>query len=168
MSEAFIGEIKMYSYNFPPRNWAQCNGQLLPIAQNQALFSLLGTTYGGNGQVNFALPNLQGRTPIHRGPGGSFPQGQIGGSENVTLNQTQIPAHQHNLVGSSNGSSQGAASGGSLPTLASGNAYDAPGAASGTITPTTATGGNQGHPNLQPYLVVNICICLFGIFPSRN
>lgn len=166
MSEPFIGEIKIFSFNFAPRNWAFCNGQLLAINQNQALFSLLGTTYGGNGTTTFALPNLQGRTGISRGA--SFTQGQVGGVENVTLLSTQLPAHTHTMSASSSAPAQGQPNGSFLSTFASDNAYAAAGTANTTMNPTAVAGGSQPHPNIQPSLVLNFCIALFGIFPSRN
>lgn len=166
MSEPFIGEIKMFSYNFPPRTWALCNGQLLAINQNQALFSLLGTTYGGNGTTNFALPNFQGRTPISRG--GSFVQGQTGGLENVTVLSTQMPAHTHTLVASNSGPSQGSPNGSYLSTFTTDNAYSGAGTSNTAMAPTGTAGATQPHPNIQPSLVINFCIALQGIFPSRN
>jgi microcystin-dependent protein len=164
MAEPFLAEIRMMSFNFPPKGWALCNGQLLPINQNQALFSLLGTTYGGNGFVNFALPNLQGRVPVHVGNGISL--GQSAGAATHTLNVTEIPTHTH----VANGSTQSA----TLPTVA-GNAlagvslYAAPtnlvALAAGT---TQAVGGSQAHTNMQPFLTISFCIALQGIFPSQT
>lgn len=166
MSEPFIGEIKLFSFNFAPRFWALCNGQLLAINQNQALFSLLGTTYGGNGTTNFALPNFQGRTPISRGSG--FVQGQISGVENVTLISTQLPQHNHTMVASSSAPAQRSPSGGYLSTFPTENAYSGAGTSNTAMNPTGVAGANQGHPNIQPSLVLNFCIALSGIFPSRN
>jgi len=165
MSEPFIGEIKIISWNFPPKGWAFCNGQLLPINQNQALFSILGTTYGGDGMRTFGLPNLQGRTPAHVGNGISL--GQMGGETAHTLNISEIPAHTHVPVGSS----------------ANGNTTDPTNAvwaanvfSSYSPTPAVAmmpqdilpTGGSQPHENMSPYLVLNFIIALQGIFPSQN
>lgn len=164
MSEPFIGEIKIFPYNFAPRNWAQCDGQSLAIAQNQALFSLLGTTYGGNGTTNFLLPNLKGRVPVHRGS--NYVQGQVGGSENVTLLSSQIPSHIHTMSGTDAAPTVGPASGASLATFSSGTPY-AP-TSNASMSPTAASGGSQSHSNLQPYTVLNFCIALVGIFPSRN
>ena len=173
MSEPFLSEIKIFSFNFPPKGWAFCNGQFLPINQNQALFSLLGTTYGGNGQTTFALPNLRGQVPIHEGGGHTL--GEAGGSEAVTLNIQSLPAHIHSLVPGNNAvggnvvnADQGAPGGNFLAnsgktvyTTAVGNS--AMGAAA-----VTSVGGSQPHPNMSPYLVLNFCIALQGIFPSQN
>ncbi len=166
MSEPFLSEIKIMSFGFPPRGWALCNGQLLPINQNQALFALLGTTYGGNGQTNFALPNFRGRIPIH--PGNGHTLGEAAGSTSVTINQQQLPQHLHTLQ----------ASGASASTPDPTNAYLAGhlngyGSADNSLTTTnpgavTSVGGNQPHNNMQPYLVLNYCIALQGIFPSQN
>ena len=165
MAEPFLSEIRIFSFNFPPKGWAFCNGQLLPINQNQALFSLLGTTYGGNGQTNFALPNLQGQVPIHEGNGHSL--GEKAGSSSVTVNIQQLPTHMHGL----NASPVNA----DIPTGsnnwfgAANNAYTTP-AAFTTLAPSTVTsvGGSQPHNNMMPYLVLNFCIALQGIFPSQN
>jgi microcystin-dependent protein len=165
MSDPFIGEIKLISFNFPPRGWAFCNGQTLPINQNQALFSILGTTYGGDGQVNFGLPNLQGRTPVHIGNGISL--GQRGGETAHTLNVAELPAHNHIPVGSSQVASAGSPAGGLWAKAASSNFGATPNAAmSGTTI--TASGGSQPHENMPPYLVLNFVIALQGIFPSQN
>lgn len=165
MASPFIAEIRIMSFNFAPKGWALCNGQLLPINQNQALFALLGTTFGGNGQTNFALPNLQGRTPIH--VGNSHTLGEAAGTISVTLTTGQMPTHNHFVAANSaNGTT-------STPTnnlLASYlNGY-APVASTTTLAPDelTSTGGNQPHENRQPYLTLNFCIALQGIFPSQN
>ncbi len=173
MSEPFVAEIKMFSFDFPPRGWAQCNGQLLPINQNQALFSLIGTTYGGNGQTTFALPNLQGRTPIHWGSGPGLPTvslGEVSGTETVTLLSSQIPQHNHPISASSANPSATSPNGSFLSTFATDNVYTPGASANGVMSPSTVAGagGNQPHNNLQPYLVVNFSIALVGIFPSRN
>lgn len=166
MAEPFMSEIKVVSFNFPPRGWAFCNGQQLPINQNQALFSLLGTVYGGNGQTTFALPNLQGRLPMHTGNGHTL--GETAGASSVTLNVQQLPTHLHALSASTNSSSTTAD-----PT----NAFLAPvnggyGAASTltTLEPSSVSsvGGSQAHTNMMPYLVLNFIIALQGIFPSQN
>ncbi|MEP6491702.1 MAG: tail fiber protein [bacterium] len=166
MSEPFLSEIKVVSFNFPPKGWALCNGQTLPINQNQALFSLLGTTYGGNGQSTFALPNLQGRLPIHNGNG--FTLGQTAGTTSVTVNMTQLPTHQHQLMASSN--SAGTTADPSNAFLAPVNGGYATPSNLTTLGPDsiTSVGGSQAHNNMMPYLVLNFIIALQGIFPSRN
>ena len=175
--DAFIGFIAMFGFNFPPRNWALCAGQLLPIAQNTALFSLLGTTYGGNGQTTFGLPDLRGRVPIGMGNGpGLSPRslGETGGSENVTLISTQMPAHNHTMTASGDGPTQATASGASLASQARTGGTMPIIYANGATTPvsmasaTTQAGGNQPHSNMQPYLAINYCIATQGIFPARN
>lgn len=166
MSTPYLGEMRIVSFGFPPKGWALCNGQLLPINQNQALFSLLGTTYGGDGRVNFALPNLQGRTPMHFGDG--LVLGELGGESNHTLNISEIPAHNHPANASGNTSTSAAPGG---------NYWGSAGLASyTTAAPNTAmsgsaianAGGSQPHQNTQPYLVLNVVIALQGIFPSQN
>jgi len=164
MAEPFLGEVKIISWNFPPKGWSFCNGQLLPINQNQALFSILGTTYGGDGRVTFALPNLQGRSPVHVGDGITL--GELGGETAHTLNISELPAHNHVPVGSS-----------APPTLpsAAGNLWS-PSPSLYNSTPNNAmnpacitpTGGSQPHENMSPYLVLNFVIALQGIFPSQN
>jgi microcystin-dependent protein len=174
MSQPFIAEIKMFGGNFAPRGYATCNGQLLSIAQNTALFSILGTTYGGNGTTNFQLPNLQGRVPIHMGQGlggSSYTEGQVGGTENVTLLQSQLPAHTHTLA-ANNGPGNSAAPGGN-EVLAASTARDrlyTTNAPNTALSPTSVglTGSNLPVSIVQPYLVVNFIIALVGIFPSRN
>jgi microcystin-dependent protein len=166
MSEPFLSEIKLVSFNFPPRGWALCNGQFLPINQNQALFALLGTTYGGNGQTTFALPNLRGQVPIHVGNGHTL--GQTGGSTSVTVNIQQLPTHLHALQASP--TSTGVSADPSNNFLAPVNgAYAAP-ASLTTLNPAvvTSVGGSQAHNNMMPYLVLNFIIALQGIFPSQN
>ncbi|MEP6900144.1 MAG: tail fiber protein [Actinomycetota bacterium] len=155
----------MFSFNFPPRGWAQCNGQLMSIAQNTALFSILGTTYGGNGTNNFGLPNLQGKTPVHWGAG--IVQGETGGEQLHTLLTTEIPAHNHTLNASTGAVSGGSPTGNYL-TAPSAAMYSPAGNANGVMNGQATGGGSQPHENMQPYLVVNICIALQGIFPSRN
>lgn len=173
MLEPFIGLIAMFGFNFAPRGWAFCAGQLLPIAQNTALFSLLGTTYGGNGTTNFALPNLQSRVPIGMGTGpglSNYQIGQTGGEENHTLLSTEMPQHSHFMTGSSEAPAQNSPAGGSLGTTARGvNSYTTGGnSLSPMASATSLAGGSQGHNNIQPYLAINYSIALQGIFPSRN
>lgn len=172
MTEPFIGEIRLFAGNFAPRGWAFCNGQLLPIAQNAALFSILGTTYGGDGRVNFALPNLQGRSPMHWGNGpGLSPRllGETSGTENVTLNQNQMPTHTHPMAASTARADDDDPAG-NLLAQARGDTYTAPGGAATTLAPTavTPTGGNQPFTVMQPYLAVSFIVALVGIFPARN
>ena len=167
MATPFIGQIQMFAFDYAPRAWALCNGQTLPIAQNQALFSILGTTYGGNGIQNFMLPNMQGRTPNHWGTGlGVSPRalGQVGGSEGVTLQTSQIPSHNHIASAVNAGPNQGSPAGNNWAQ----GAYSA--SANTTMNPAdiAPAGGGQPHSNLSPYLVVNFCIALQGTFPSRN
>jgi len=165
MSTPFLAEIKIFSFNFAPRGWALCNGQLIPINQNQALFSLLGTTYGGDGRTTFALPNLQGRTPIHFG--GGFTLGQSGGEENHTLIQSEMPTHTHGGKGSSNAADQQTPTG-SLWAVTPSNAYSSNLNGSMSAAAVGPVGGNQPHLNLSPYTTLNFCIALQGIFPSQN
>jgi microcystin-dependent protein len=165
MSEPFLSEIKVVSFSFAPKGWALCNGQLLPINQNQALFSLLGTTYGGDGRVNFALPDLRGRIPNHVGDG--FTLGERGGETAHTLNISELPAHNHTPVGSSNPPSAASAADGLWSTFAT-NLFNS--TADSAMNPACIlpTGGNQPHNNMSPYLVLNFIIALQGIFPSQN
>jgi microcystin-dependent protein len=173
MADPFVAEIRIFPFNFAPKGWAFCNGQIMPISQNTALFSLLGTYYGGDGKSNFALPNQQGSAPMHpgQGPGLSLHDlGEQGGSETVTLLQSEIPAHSHSLIASlSDGNSQSPV--GQLPAAGVGGItmYASPGQvtslAPGALAP---TGGSAPHNNLQPYLTFNFCIALQGIFPPRS
>jgi microcystin-dependent protein len=165
VSEAFLSEIKIVSFNFPPKGWALCNGQLLPINQNQALFALLGTTYGGNGQTNFALPNLRGRVPIHRGSGHTL--GEAAGSTATTVNIQQLPQHIHSLQ-ATNGASNASDPTGAIFAEVSGM-YGPPSSLT-TLSPETvgSVGGSQPHNNMMPYLTLNFIIALQGIFPSQN
>jgi microcystin-dependent protein len=166
MSEPFLAEVKIISWNFPPKGWAFCNGQLLPINQNQALFSLLGTTYGGDGRVNFALPNLQGSMPVHVGQG--IILGQRGGETAHTLNTSEMPAHNHTPVGSNTNPPTSPTALGNL--WSANNAKPFAASATGSMNPAGVlnAGGNQPHENMSPYLVLNFIIALQGIFPSRN
>ncbi len=169
MSTPYLAEIRMTSFAFAPKGWALCNGQLLPINQNQALFSLLGIQYGGNGTTNFALPNLQGRVPMHFS--GEHPQGVAGGEESHTLTAAEMPGHVHALRASSKAAASSSPSGGVLGALGRGATPAYAGATSlvplnpAAITP---SGGNQPHENRPPFLTVNFVIALQGIFPSRN
>lgn len=171
MSTPFLAEMRIMSFNFAPKGWAQCNGQLLPINQNQALFSILGTTYGGDGRVNFALPDMRGKAPVYIGGSAGFVEGQVGGQESHTLIQSEMPQHTHQLQG--NLQPNPADSANPDPNLFGVQTAAAiyGGASSLTpLLPTTVTnvGGSQPHPNMQPYLVLNVCIALQGIFPSQN
>jgi len=171
MAEPFLSEIRLFSFVFAPKGWALCNGQLLPINQNQGLFSLLGTTYGGDGRVNFALPDLRGRIPIHVGSGHTL--GERGGEQAHTLSIAELPEHTHVLQGSSaigNSVNPKSVAAGNILAADPGNAYSS--------TPTALTalnagsvsnvGGSQAHLNMQPFLTLNFCIALQGIFPSPN
>ncbi|MBB4634668.1 phage tail protein [Longimicrobium terrae] len=167
MSEPFLSEIKLVSFNFPPKGWALANGQLLPINQNQALFALLGTTYGGNGQTNFALPNLRGRVPIHVGNGHTL--GETAGSTSVTVNIQQLPTHVHLLQASP--ISTGVSADPTSKVLAPvNNSYVTTPTALTPLNPQTVgnVGGSQAHNNMMPYLALNFIIALQGIFPSQN
>lgn len=168
MSEPFIAEIRIVSFNFAPRGWAMCNGQLLPINQNQALFSLLGTTYGGDGRVNFALPDLRGRVPIHVGSGYSL--GQRAGEEAHTLTLNEMPQHTHLMSVSSGSANTNQYSGQTIPARSTRNTYNNSPTGLVSLDPSTSVpiGGNQPHNNIQPLLVLNFCISLQGIFPSPN
>jgi microcystin-dependent protein len=172
MSEPFIGEVRIFGFNFAPRGFALCQGQILPISQNQALFSILGTTYGGDGRSTFGLPDLRGRAPIHfgQGPGlSSRNLGQKGGAENHTIAATEMPAHSHTLMGTHSNATADHAEG-AFPAISESPAYKAASASasmSGAAL-STATGGNQQHSNMQPYVVINFSIALTGLFPSRN
>jgi microcystin-dependent protein len=168
--DPFIGFIGMFGFNFPPRGWALCNGQLLSIAQYTALFSLLGTNYGGNGQTTFALPNLQGRMPMHFGQGpGLSPRsiGEVSGQENVTLLSTEMPTHTHALGAATTPGTTDAPAG-AVPARPASSIPQYAAAADGVMAPTQAAGGNQPHNNMPPYLALNFSIALEGIYPSRN
>jgi microcystin-dependent protein len=171
MSEPFVGEIRMFAGNFAPRNWAFCDGQLLAISQNQSLFSLLGTIYGGDGRTTFGLPDLRGRIPVHAGTGPGLSNRRIGsrsGSESVTLGSTQLPSHTHPLQGSS-GSATTPDPSGSVFARTPGDAYGSEFSASHMNSAALSnSGGGQAHTNLMPALAVNFIVALFGIFPSRN
>jgi microcystin-dependent protein len=167
MAEPFLSEIRIMSFGFAPKGWALCDGQLLPINQNQALFSLLGTTYGGDGRVNFGLPNLQGRAPLHMGSGHTL--GERGGEQAHTLSISEIPTHVHTAVASS--------ATGTLPVpaqaffgVAAEQPYLPPDNNLGAMNPASiaTVGGSQAHLNMQPFLVLSFCIALQGIFPSQT
>jgi microcystin-dependent protein len=169
MSEPFLSEIKLVSFNFPPKGWALCNGQFLPINQNQALFALLGTTYGGNGQTTFALPNLRGRVPISFG--GSHNLGEAAGSTSVTINIQQLPTHLHAAIATSDNANA------ITPVPAGGVGYarsgqqmygEAQNLVAMAPSAVSSVGGSQPHNNMMPYLVLNFIIALQGIFPSQN
>jgi microcystin-dependent protein len=171
MSEPFLAEIRIFGFNFPPRNWAVCDGQILPINQNQSLFALLGSTNGGDGRTTFAHPELRGRTANHEN--NSHPIGQRSGEENVVLSIGQIPSHSHTLLGS-NDTADRPSPGGHVPgqTSSAVGAIYSSGTAALDAAPSEAAispaGGGQGHTNMQPYLTLNFCIALRGLFPSRN
>jgi microcystin-dependent protein len=172
MSDQFVAEIRIFGFNFPPTGWATCAGQIMAISQNTALFSLLGTNYGGDGKSNFGLPNLQGSVPVHQGQGpGLTPRvvGETGGTEAVTVLSTQIPVHTH-APGCNTGQGDDYGPGGDIWAVdaAGGNEYTA--TSSGTMNPASllVAGGGQPHNNLQPYVAMNYCIALQGIFPPRS
>ena len=166
MSEPFLGEVRLFSFPFAPKNWALCNGQFLPINQNQALFSLLGTSYGGNGQTNFALPNLRGRMPMHVDNTGAYVQGQSGGEGAHTLTLAEMPAHVHQVSGTTNAGNRSSPAG-NFPAAARGS-YGPAGDTSLHPGSISNVGGSQPHYNMPPYLVLSFAIALTGIFPSRN
>jgi microcystin-dependent protein len=165
MAEPFLSEIRLFSFNYAPKGWALCNGQLLPINQNQALFSLLGTTYGGNGQTTFALPDLRGRYAMHEGNGHTL--GEKAGTESVTINQSQMPQHLHFMQAASKDADLAIPGGNLLANFNNGyrSASNLTTLLAGTIG---NVGGSQAHTNMSPYLVINFCIALIGIFPSQN
>jgi microcystin-dependent protein len=167
MATAYIGEVRLMSFGFPPRGWALCNGQLMSIQQNAALFAILGTTYGGDGVRTFALPNLQGRVPVHAGPG--FDLGQAAGEGAHTLITSEIPSHTHTMTGVGTPAANQRGIAGNMPGAPSFDFYN-PQVALAAMDPTAVTqnSGGQPHDNMQPYLVVSFCIALIGIFPSHN
>lgn len=172
MSDPFVAEIRIFAGNFAPTGWAQCNGQLLPISQNTALFSLLGTFYGGDGKSTFALPNLEGSFPIHQGQGpglSDYSLGQQGGTDFVTLLTTEMPAHNHVAMGVGGQANQQLPSANSWATTAQ-RPYIAPASVNGQMGPfsLSVTGGSLPHNNLQPYLVLNFIIAMQGVFPPRS
>lgn len=166
MSEPFLAEITIVAFNFAPRGFALCDGQILPINQNQSLFSLLGTTYGGDGRTTFALPELRGRTPVH--PDGGIGLGQKGGEEGHTLTEAEIPPHTHAVNASNSRASSTNPTGNVLGNIRQ-RAYKATAPDTALRDETVANaGGGQAHNNMQPFLTVNFCIALQGLFPSRN
>lgn len=168
MAEPFLSEIRIMSFVFPPKGWALCNGQLLPINQNQALFSLLGTTFGGDGRVNFALPNLQGRTPIHVGSGHTL--GEQGGEQAHTLSIAELPEHIHLVNANSSPATTNTPSATLLLAQSTGDSAWGPASNLQAMDPNAIlnVGGSQAHLNMQPFLVLSFCIALQGIFPSPN
>jgi microcystin-dependent protein len=166
MAQPYVGEITMFAGNFAPAGWMFCEGQLISISENETLFQLIGTTYGGDGQSTFALPDLRGRLPIHMGNG--FVLAESGGAEEITLTTSQIPAHSHPLLGTSNPAATDNPSGAYLANTPTGKLVYSGGTGTVAQNPNkvTNTGGNQPHDNMQPYLCVNFIISLYGIFPS--
>lgn len=169
MSEPFLAEVRMIGFNFAPRGWAFCDGQILPIDQNQSLYSLLGTTYGGDGRTSFALPDLRGRTPIHVGRsngGGDHTLGQKSGEETHTLSAAEMPQHDHVFQGTSNTATSADGNGNVLART--GVPVYSPATNRTSLGGMADVGGGQAHNNMQPYLAINFCIALRGLFPSRN
>ena len=172
MSEPFLAEVRLVGFNFAPRGWAFCDGQILPINQNQSLYSLLGTTYGGDGRTSFALPDMRGRTPMHVGDGHTL--GQKSGEETHTLSAAEMPQHDHAFHATNDTATSGAPGSGNdrVPgqsTLNLAEVYRSSGTSVNLNSAAIAhAGGGQGHNNMQPYLAVNFCIALRGLFPSRN
>lgn len=172
MADPFISEIRPFAFAFAPRDWAMCNGQLVPIVQNTVLYSLLGTTYGGDGRTTFGLPNLQGRIAVGAGAGPGLtprPLGQSGGAETVTLTQSEVPVHRHEMKAAASRTSIDAPGGAVLSTSAGGQAYSTapPTTPLAETSITTVEGYHQPHENKMPYLTVNFCIALNGVFPPR-
>lgn len=165
MAEPFLGEIRLFPFGLIPRGWAPCEGQILQIVTNQALFSILGTTYGGNGTTTFALPDLRGRVPVHVGPNASY--GQSAGEAAHTLTVSELPAHSHQVQASSNPADAVSPQGTAWASTASPYAAVSPNAKM-NLSAISAAGGGQPHSNMQPYLAMNFCIALEGIYPSRS
>jgi microcystin-dependent protein len=180
MADPFVAEIRIFPFNFAPKGWANCDGQLMPISQNTALFSLLGTTYGGDGKSTFALPNMQGNAPMHPGQGQGLSLrdlGEMSGTEAVTLLESEIPLHNHNFIATTNAASEPAPTGQTMARGAwsSGSESGVIGAYTATVTPVVQmafqalapAGGSLPHNNMQPYLTLRFCIALQGVFPAR-
>jgi microcystin-dependent protein len=171
MADPFVAEIRIFGFNFAPTGWAQCNGQLLPLSQNTALFSLLGTFYGGNGKSNFALPNLEGSLPLHQGQGQGlslYDLGQNGGAETVTLLESEMPAHNHFIQASGADALEPAPANQQFATGTGVNYFAEPGQiVSLAFQGLPPAGGSLPHNNLMPYLTLNFCIALQGVFPAR-
>lgn len=172
MSEPFIAEIRIFAGNFAPRGWAFCNGQLLPISQNTALFSLIGTTYGGDGRTTIALPNLKGRAPMHPGRGSGLTSrrlGQRGGSEVITLSEAQLPSHKHNAVAVASPAGSKEPAGKALAITPGEQRYSSKYQQTSLASQALEhTGGSQYHNNMQPFIVMNFIIALVGLYPSRS
>ena len=171
MSEPFLAEVRIVGFNFPPRGWAFCDGQILPINQNQSLYALLGTTYGGDGRTSFALPDLRGRVPVHAGrnAGRTFGQGQRAGEETHQLTIAETPAHDHELNANNGDTNRSDEPTNHVLGKAAVDVYAPPGTIVGMGTDSVANaGGGQAHENMMPYLVLSFCIALRGLFPSRN
>ena len=173
MADPFVAEIRIFGFNFAPKGWAFCNGQLMPLSQNTALFSLLGTTYGGDGKSTFGLPNLQGSAPMHpgQGPGLSLHDlGETGGSETVSLLEFEMPGHTHNLMSQAAVGNRTNPVGNSIARVQGATAYGPAGPTAAQLAPQAVTpaGGGQAHNNMQPYLTLNYCIALQGVFPPRS
>lgn len=172
MSEPFLAEVRIMGFNFAPRGWAFCDGQIMPINQNQSLYSLLGNTYGGDGRTSFALPDMRGRVPMHVGSsnGADHREGQKSGEETHTLTGNEMPNHNHELFGSTAAANSGNPTGQVVATVDAtfGDAYAAPNQLVNMAANILNVGGGQAHNNMQPYLAINFCIALQGLFPSRN
>jgi microcystin-dependent protein len=170
MATSYVGEVRLVGFNFAPQGWATCNGALQSIAENSTLYNLIGTTYGGDGQQTFALPDLQGRIPLHQGSNGvsTYVIGQEGGVENVTIGLNQFPIHSHQLLGSGSDASSNIPTGNTLGSSVSAYTTAAPTIAMNNAMIGFSGGGSQPHNNLQPYVVLNWVISLFGVYPSQT
>ncbi|MEO5758382.1 MAG: tail fiber protein [Mesorhizobium sp.] len=167
MAQPYVGEVRMFAGNFAPAGWMFCEGQLLPISENETLFNLIGTTYGGDGQSTFALPDLRGRLPLHQGNG--FILAETGGAEEITLTVTQIPAHTHPFLASLNSAASSTPTGNTVGQVGATQIYrEVPPASPMSLQSCSTTGGSQPHTNFQPYLCVDFIISLFGIFPPPS